>query len=182
MNLSNELLTFSYLARDMNRFLILAFFSFMTASACTQAQVTEVDFHDMLDGMYQNTVPLIKVDEVGSPTTYLFLDTREPEEFKVSHIPGARLTGYDHFDPSMLADIPKNQPIIVYCSVGYRSERIGEKLQKLGFTQVRNLYGGIFDWMSSGQSVVNETNQATEDVHTYNRMWSKWAFTGNKVW
>ena len=40
--------------------------------------------------------------------------------------------------------------IIVYCSIGVRSEDIGEKLKELGYTKILNLYGGIFDWKNKG--------------------------------
>ena len=45
-------------------------------------------------------------------------------------------------------DIARESTIVVYCSVGYRSEKIAEELDKLGFTNVSNLYGGIFEWIN----------------------------------
>jgi rhodanese-related sulfurtransferase len=47
--------------------------------------------------------------------------------------------------------------------VGYRSEKVTEKLQKAGFTQVSNLYGGIFEWVNQGYPIVNQSG-ATSDV------------------
>jgi 3-mercaptopyruvate sulfurtransferase SseA len=70
----------------------------------------------------------------------------------------------------------------VYCSVGYRSERVGEKLQKLGYQNVYNIYGGIFEWKNEGMQVVNRQNQPTDSVHTYNKNWSKWLLKGVKVY
>ena len=66
--------------------------------------------------------------------------------------------------------------------MGYRSERIGEKLQKMGFTNVKNLYGGIFDWKNQDFEVVGMDNLATDSVHTYNKSWSKWLYKGIKVY
>ena len=78
--------------------------------------------------------------------------------------------------------IDKDQEVIVYCSVGYRSERLGERLQKMGFENVKNLYGGIFDWKNQGNNIVNENNLETDSVHTYNKAWSQWLYKGIKVY
>ena len=72
--------------------------------------------------------------------------------------------------------------MVVYCSVGYRSERIGEKMQKMGFENVSNLYGGIFDWKNQGNTVINLNQEPTDSVHTYNRNWSQWLYNGIKVY
>lgn len=147
-------------------------------------QKTEPEFYSMLDDMYKKTVPLIHADEVKKKglTQYFVLDTRESKEYAVSHIPGAVDAGYDHFDPKIVADITKDQPILVYCSVGYRSERIGEKLKSMGYTKVYNLYGGIFDWKNKGNTVVDPSGKPTEKVHTYNFQWSQWLISGQKVY
>lgn len=150
---------------------------------CLIGQKSEAEFHEMLDKMYKQTVPLLKVEQVADKAgQYLILDTREPSEYAVSHIPKAKLVGYDDFDETVVADLPKDQPILVYCSVGYRSERIGEKLKEQGFTEVYNLYGGIFEWKNHDHAVVNEQEKPTEKVHTYNRLWSRWLRNGEKVY
>ena len=89
---------------------------------------------------------------------------------------------YDSFKPENIKNINKKSKIIVYCSVGYRSERIGERLLKLGFTDVSNLYGGIFDWINDGNPVVNTSGIRTDSVHTYNKEWSKWVEKGVKIY
>ena len=75
----------------------------------------------------------------------------------------------------------KNKTIVVYCSIGYRSEKIAEKLRRKGYT-VFNLYGGIFDWKNKGNTVVDSLGNTTEKVHAYNEAWSKWLFNGQKVY
>jgi len=71
---------------------------------------------------------------------------------------------------------------VVYCSVGYRSERIGEKLLDKGFTNVYNLYGGIFDWINNDYPLVDIADQPIQKVHGYNEDWSKWVCKGEKVY
>ncbi len=112
----------------------------------------------------------------------ILLDTRSPEEYNVSHIPGATLIDYDNFDPKSVEKIDRDAEVIVYCSVGYRSERIGEKLQDMGFTNVKNLYGGIFQWVNEEGPLLNDKNLPTDSVHTYSRRWSQWLDRGVKVY
>lgn len=142
-------------------------------------------FDEKMESLYQNTVPLIKAEELTKllqqKEVYL-LDTRTPDEYRVSHLPGAAFLDYDQFAESDVADIPKGANVVVYCSVGYRSERIGEELQRLGYSRVSNLYGGIFDWKNQGNTIINNHNQPTDSVHTYNKNWSKWLYKGIKVY
>lgn len=148
-----------------------------------QAQKTQEEFDDMLTSMYAYSVPLISPAEMEKQKGegYLILDTREKGEYQVSHIPNAVWAGYDNFQKKILEKTPKDQPIIVYCSVGYRSERIGEKLQEMGFTNVHNLYGGIFNWSNKGQEMVDKDKAPTNNVHGFNLEWSQWILKGKKI-
>lgn len=140
-------------------------------------------FDEKLESLYRKTVPLIKADSLKPRMTdVVILDTRAKEEFEVSHLNGARFVDYDAFEIDKVRDIPKDKEVIVYCSVGYRSERVGEKLQKAGYTNVRNLYGGIFGWKNEGYEVVGPKNTPTDSVHTYNKSWGKWLTKGIKVY
>ncbi len=119
------------------------------------------------------------VDELAKAEAEVYiLDAREEAEFNVSHIPGARYIGYDRFKKKTVQDIPKDAKVVVYCSVGYRSEKIGEKLRKDGFTDVYNLYGSIFEWVNAGNPVENAAGEETNAVHTYNKKWSQWVIDG----
>ena len=158
----------------------------------TCAQVPEVrpvvendQFDQRLSGLLNFTVPIIGVAELAeTKDQYVILDTREPEEFALSHIEGAQYLGYKQLNESVLAELDKDSPIVLYCSVGYRSEKIGERLQKKGFTKVYNLYGSIFEWVNQGHPVVDNAGYPTDKVHTYNKKWSKWVEEGKatKVW
>lgn len=135
-----------------------------------------------LKTLYKRTVPVISMEDAQKSASAKILDTREPKEFEVSHLPKAKLVGYDDFDLASVKSIPKQDTIIVYCSVGYRSERIGEKLQKAGYTHVFNLYGGIFNWKNHNGVVIDAKNDTTEKVHTYNKDWSRFLKNGEKVY
>ena len=120
------------------------------------------------------SVPIISVDELKAlEGEYYLLDVRENEEYECSHLPGAM-----HWDNSRFSEILKgidyDETIIVYCSVGYRSEKLGRKLQNLGYNNVKNLYGSIFEWINRGYSVVNSDDKTVKQIHTYNRKWSEY--------
>jgi rhodanese-related sulfurtransferase len=147
------------------------------------AQVKNAAYRQMLDGLLSHSVPELAVrDAARGSSDCIFLDAREPREYAVSHIPGAISVGYDHFDLGKLpAALPKNRCIVVYCSVGYRSEKVAEKLRAAGFANVSNLYGGIFEWANQGYAVVNEAGP-TRKVHAYDRSWGVWLKKGDKVY
>ncbi|SNT16278.1 Rhodanese-related sulfurtransferase [Ekhidna lutea] len=140
-------------------------------------------FDEKMESLYKKTVPLIKADSLKPKLAgVVILDTRSEEEYQVSHINGARFVDYDNFEVGQVSNISKDTEVIVYCSVGYRSERVGEKLQKAGYTNVKNLYGGIFGWKNEGFEVVGMNNLPTDSVHVYNRLWGRWLFKGTKVY
>lgn len=133
----------------------------------------------------QFSIPIISAKQLAeAQSNYTILDAREPAEYTVSHIPGAHLIGYDHFKLEQLPAMKPNDRIVVYCSIGYRSEKIAEKLKKAGYKQVYNLYGGIFEWVNSHHPVVNPRKEVIHNVHTYNQKWSKWLLNPlyRKVW
>ena len=151
----------------------------LCTTACAQT------YEARLASLYQHSVDTISTTRLAEWLEYqsvIILDTREPEEFAVSHIDQAKLIPYDSFDPQMLDGFDRSAPVVVYCTVGYRSERIGEQLQDLGFSKVYNLYGGIFQWKNDGYQVVNPAGEPTEKVHTYSKGWSKWLQQGEKVY
>ncbi len=145
------------------------------------SQIKNPEFKEMLDGMYQHSIPLISVDSVKHMKNVYLLDAREKEEFEVSHLKGARNVGYIWFDMRKVVEIPKDANVVVYCSVGYRSEKIAEKLQKNGFHKVYNLYGGIFEWVNQHQPVYKTNGVQTSEIHTYNKSWAKWVSNGTKT-
>ena len=150
--------------------------------AQNKRMVKSKSYHLILQKLLKHDVPEISVDSLNKiNNAVLFLDARETEEFNVSHLKNAKWVGYKNFTINTIQNINKSKPIVVYCSVGYRSEKITEKLIAAGFTNVQNLYGGIFEWKNRKQDVYNE-NGITNDVHPYNSTWSLWLKNENKVY
>jgi rhodanese-related sulfurtransferase len=135
-------------------------------------------FDKEIKTMLSFSVPVISVHDAQKRKDVLFLDAREADEYQVSHIPSAVCIGYDHWDKSVVQSIPKDQAIIIYCSIGYRSEKIGNKLKALGYTNVQNLYGSIFEWANAGFPLEQHSTK-TNKLHTYNKKWSKWVENKN---
>ncbi len=146
-------------------------------------QVKSGAYRTMLQGLLSHTVPELGVQEAARDSqSCLFLDAREPREYAVSHISGAIPVGYDHFSPENLpTNLPKDRRIVVYCSVGYRSEKVSEKLRLAGFTDVSNLYGGIFEWVNQNLPVVNQSGP-TNEVHAYSHSWGIWLKKGKRIY
>ncbi|MDP1815085.1 MAG: rhodanese [Cytophagaceae bacterium BCCC1] len=158
-------------------FIVLA----LLQSSASIAQSKSFDV--LLRGLIKKTVPIIKVQELKSKSTgVVLLDARELEEFEVSHLRNARYVGFNNFSLEGIKDIPKTAPIVVYCSIGVRSEKIGEKLLAAGYTNVKNCYGSIFEWVNQGNEIVDMQNQPTQKIHAYNKKWGVWVNKGEKVY
>ena len=120
-------------------------------------------------------VPLIGVDSLRAlKEGMLLLDTRARAEYERSHLPGARWAGFREFDGGRWAELPRDTLIVTYCSVGYRSDLIGQRLREMGFERVYNLYGSLFEWANRGYPLQNERGDTVKEVHTYNEEWSRW--------
>ncbi len=161
--------------------LLTSIFALVLAIGMYAQVAVDSEFDEMLNDLLSFSVPYVTVDELKALDGACLLDTRELEEYEVSHIPNAEYIGYNTFDESALENIPKEQTIVVYCSVGYRSEKIGERLKKMGYKNVYNLYGSIFEWVNEGNEVIDKDGTTTK-VHTYNKQWSKWLEKGEKVY
>ncbi|XPM53851.2 MAG: rhodanese-like domain-containing protein [Leptolyngbya sp. IPPAS B-1204] len=99
----------------------------------------------------------------------LLLDTRTPEEYGISHLPNAILA------PENLEELPsrgwlQDTPIVTYCSVGYRSAKVADQLQQMGYRPVWNLDGSIFAWANAGYPVYRD-GEVVQQVHPYNARW-----------
>ena len=146
--------------------------------------LSQSSIEETLNKLNKNSVPYIQTEDLPVEKQTLLLDAREKNEYKTSHLKDAIWVGYEGFSLRKVEKqiTNKNTPIIVYCSIGVRSEQIGEKLQKAGYTNVKNLYGGIFKWKNEGGTVYDANEEATEKIHGYSKFWSKFLTNGEKVY
>jgi rhodanese-related sulfurtransferase len=83
-----------------------------------------------------------------------FIDVREDCEYEVDHARGARHLGRGILERDIEALIPdKAAPIVLYCGGGYRSALAAESLQKMGYTNVSSMDGGIRAWRDAGAPI-----------------------------
>jgi rhodanese-related sulfurtransferase len=108
------------------------------------------------------------VTRLESDAPPLLIDVRQSEEYTVSHLPGAR--HLSTLAAIQQADISPTAPLVLYCSVGYRSARLAQQLQAHGYGRVMNLEGSIFEWYNRGYPVVTD-HGPVQRVHPYNRVW-----------
>ncbi|XP_062613827.1 uncharacterized protein LOC134275575 [Saccostrea cucullata] len=114
------------------------------------------------------------------------LDCRAEDEYNISHIDGAVRINYDSSPDEILqaADIDKTTneslDVICYCSVGYRSALVAQKLQDhvskstgndhLSFY---NMEGSLFKWANENRHMVDQKGEATKFAHPYNAVFGK---------
>jgi rhodanese-related sulfurtransferase len=162
------------------RSFILSISLFFSVIATAQNSVGE-----LLNQYNNKSIPYISVSTLETiRDTILLLDAREKKEYQISHLQNAVHVGYNHFKikPFTQQYKSKDTHIVVYCSLGIRSEDISEQLKKAEYTNVYNLYGGIFEWKNKGFPVVNYEEKLTDEVHVYSKKWSKWLHNGTKIY
>ena len=102
----------------------------------------------------------------------VLLDVREQEEYEVSHLKGALRAASEKEALEALEGVLPDRPVVLYCSVGYRSSEMAGFLQKRGFDKVYNLEGSIFAWANEGKPVYRG-GERVQVVHPYDRVWGK---------
>lgn len=78
------------------------------------------------------------------PEVFL-LDVRSPQEYGQVRLANAHLIPIDQFI-AREREVPKDKPILVYCAVGQRSEKVADYLARKGYPEVYDLKGGIWGW------------------------------------
>ena len=165
------------------KFLFLALIAFIAVPGFGQMKVKSKAYDNMLHDLLSHTVREIAVADIDdNDQDIVFLDAREKSEYEVSHIKNAIWIGYDDFKLSRVKAVKKIDKIIVYCSVGYRSEKVGEKLISAGYKNLYNLYGSIFEWVNQDRPVYNMEGDRTYKVHAFDQEWGRWLKKGEKVY
>jgi rhodanese-related sulfurtransferase len=78
---------------------------------------------------------------------FLLLDVREESEYANDHLPGAIHLGKGIIERDIEERVPAlDTPLVLYCGGGYRSALAADNLQKMGYTKVLSMDGGIRGW------------------------------------
>jgi rhodanese-related sulfurtransferase len=85
--------------------------------------------------------------KIDSGEKFLLVDVREESEFAKDHLPGAIHLGKGIIERDIEARVPDlDAEIVLYCGGGFRSALAADNLQKMGYTNVISMDGGIRDW------------------------------------
>jgi len=101
----------------------------------------------------------ISVDEVkarmDSGDNLFLIDVREESEWAHDHLPGAVSLGKGILERDIEKHVPDpDTEIILYCGGGFRSALAADNLQKMGYTNVLSMDGGIRGWRDKGLPLV----------------------------
>jgi rhodanese-related sulfurtransferase len=89
---------------------------------------------------------------------FLLIDVREDSEWAVDHLPKAIHLGKGVIERDIERRVPEmNTPIILYCGGGFRSALATESLQRMGYTNVASMDGGIRGWRENGYPLTSES-------------------------
>lgn len=102
--------------------------------------------NDAKSRVQETTVDQVK-DKIDSGEEFFLVDVREESEFGKDHLPGAVHLGKGIIERDIEARIPDlDAPLILYCGGGFRSALAADNLQKMGYTNVLSMDGGIREW------------------------------------
>lgn len=85
--------------------------------------------------------------ELDGGATLVVVDVREPQEYQINRIPGSVLIPLGELPQRYEAELDRNAAIVCQCKSGARSAKATAFLRTMGFTNVRNLTGGILGWI-----------------------------------
>jgi rhodanese-related sulfurtransferase len=86
---------------------------------------------------------------------FLLVDVREEGEYAKDHLPGAVHLGKGVIERDIEARVPQlDTEMVLYCGGGFRSALAADNLQKMGYTNVISMDGGIRDWREKGYGLV----------------------------
>ncbi len=87
---------------------------------------------------------------------FTLIDVREESEYAKDHIPGAKHLGKGVIERDIEAAVPDpNTEIVLYCGGGFRSALAAANLQKMGYTKVISMDGGMRGWRDKGYPVTS---------------------------
>lgn len=102
--------------------------------------------NDAKSRVKETTVDEVK-EKIESGEKFLLVDVREESEFAKDHLPGAIHLGKGVIERDVETRVPDvKTPMILYCGGGFRSAMAADNLQKMGYTNVLSMDGGVREW------------------------------------
>lgn len=159
-------------------------------TACNVSKASDLeDVHHSIEERY-NDVAHIPAQEFTNlePGQIIVFDTRAPDEYAVSHLPGAIRIDPDiegvEFLSKFHAQI-QNREVVFYCSVGERSSRVAQRVDQAARAKnlplkTYNLEQGIFGWHNAQRQLV-QNGSVTDLIHPYDENWGQLVTRQDKV-
>src|SRR5215207_216232 len=83
--------------------------------------------------------------------SFTLVDVREESEYAADHLPGALHLGKGVIERDIETKVPaKDTPLVLYCGGGFRSALAADNIQKMGYTDVISMDGGVRGWREKG--------------------------------
>lgn len=82
----------------------------------------------------------------------LVVDVRTPDEFRMARLRGAKLIPLAEL-PQRLKELPRDRPLLLYCSVGARSSSAADLLVSRGYREVYQISDGLVGWYRNGYPI-----------------------------
>jgi rhodanese-related sulfurtransferase len=102
--------------------------------------------NDAKSRVKETTVDAVK-QKLDDGEKFLLVDVREESEFAKDHLPGAIHLGKGVIERDVEARVPDvKTPMVLYCGGGFRSAMAADNLQKMGYTNVLSMDGGVREW------------------------------------
>jgi rhodanese-related sulfurtransferase len=102
--------------------------------------------NDAKSRVKETTVDEVK-EKLDNRENFLLVDVREESEFAKDHLPGAIHLGKGVIERDIETRVPDvKTPMILYCGGGFRSAMAADNLQKMGYTNVLSMDGGVREW------------------------------------
>jgi rhodanese-related sulfurtransferase len=112
--------------------------------------------NDARSRVKETTVDEIK-KRLDKRDQFVLVDVREQSEFAKDHLPGAVHLGKGVIERDIEAQVSDlDAPLVLYCGGGFRSALAADNLQKMGYTNVISMDGGIREWREKGYPLTRD--------------------------
>src|SRR5882724_2364660 len=112
--------------------------------------------NDARSRVKETTVDAVKA-RLDRGDKFLLVDVREESEYAKDHLPGAIHLGKGVIERDVEAQVPDTgAEMVLYCGGGFRSALAADNLQKMGYTNVISMDGGIRGWREKGYPLTKD--------------------------
>ena len=128
----------------------------LIAGGCATTQKTDMTADDLVQEAKKNVceITVSEAKQILDSGEYLFIDCREPKDYKMGHVHGAINIPRGLLEFKIATKVPeKNQHIVMYCKTGGRSCLSSCTLCRMGYTNVKSMGGGWMAWEKAGYPI-----------------------------